>query len=280
MQAKQKAQEGIGDGKPEPLSSDDSEDEEKDVHAAVSDDHNGSPTDSKPNMGSVAEGSSVAEDVIGRRGQYGRFAERWFSRKGWSTERRRTQGMSTEELEKTNPKAISRKSNENADQGSPSNIDSAKLAPDVEHGEERDGENKTSDSLTTDNIGNTLLPKLLRTTKMVLASGSFFYSYDYDITRRFGSQRGYNTDIPLHRAVDPLVMLPYVSFIGVGNKLTFSTVFLESSLSSAIHKWPPPPIRYAPDARFCGPENLCDQSSISRSYSSHFESSGGRRKRS
>ena len=274
MQARQRVQAGTGDGKSEPLSSDDSEDEEKEVHAAVSDDHNGSPTDSKRNMGPVAEGSSVAEDVIGRRGQYGRFAERWFSRKGWGTERRRAQGMSTEELEKTNPKAISRKNNETADQGSPSNlnvpIDSAKLAPDVEQGAGRDDENKPSDSLITDNIGNTLLPKLLRTTKMVLASGNFFFSYDYDITRRFGSQGGYNTDIPLHRAVDPLVMLPYFSFIGARNKLMFSTVFLESSLSSAIHKWLPLPTRYAPNARFCGPENLCGQSSIPRSYSSHF----------
>ena len=274
MQAKQRAQEGIRDGKPEPLSSDDSEDEEQDVHAAVSDNHNGSPTDPKRNMGPVAEGSSVAEDVIGRRGQYGRFAERWFSRKGWSTERRRTQGMSTEELEKANPKALSRKSNENTDQGSPLNsgapVDSAKLAPDVEQGAEPVDEIRPSDSLTTDNIGNTLLPKLLRTTKMVLASGNFFFSYDYDLTRRFGSQGGYNRDIPLHRAVDPLVMLPYISFIGVGNKLMFSTVFLESSLSSAIHKWLPPPTRYAPNARFCGPENFHGQSSIPRSYSCHF----------
>ncbi|KAL9094996.1 MAG: hypothetical protein Q9165_002598 [Trypethelium subeluteriae] len=41
--------------------------------------------------------TSVAEDVIGKRGAYGRFAERWFSRAGWSADKRRTLGMSSEE---------------------------------------------------------------------------------------------------------------------------------------------------------------------------------------
>lgn len=36
--------------------------------------------------------SNVAQDVLARKGQYGRFAERWFSKKGWSTEKRRAQG--------------------------------------------------------------------------------------------------------------------------------------------------------------------------------------------
>lgn len=36
--------------------------------------------------------SNVAQDVLERKGQYGRFAERWFSRKGWSSEKIRAQG--------------------------------------------------------------------------------------------------------------------------------------------------------------------------------------------
>lgn len=62
-----------------------------------------------------------------------------------------------------------------------------------------------SDPPIADSVTDTLLPKLLRTTKVLLASRSFFFSYDYDITRRLGSQGAYNRDIPLHRIVDPLV---------------------------------------------------------------------------
>lgn len=73
--------------------SDTSEDEES---------HLTSPTEPKSPETSAptTKSSGVAEDVIGKRGQYGRFAERWFSRKGWSSEKRRTQGMSTDSLPK------------------------------------------------------------------------------------------------------------------------------------------------------------------------------------
>jgi len=38
--------------------------------------------------------SSIAEDVIGKKGVYGRFAERWFSKRGWQVDRNRLQGLS------------------------------------------------------------------------------------------------------------------------------------------------------------------------------------------
>ena len=127
-------------------------------------------------------GRSIIQDVIGRKGQYGRFAERWFSRKGWSVERRRSQGMSSGvELPRpslgaeTDPKAST-----------------AKLDPDAI-------EDPVAD------VAITLLPKLLRTTKMLLTSHSFFFAYDMDITRRVGAQPAWGTDLPLHKEVEWLV---------------------------------------------------------------------------
>ncbi|KAK2681170.1 SAC domain [Fusarium oxysporum f. sp. vasinfectum] len=38
--------------------------------------------------------SRVAEDVIRRRGSYGRFAQRWFSRSGWTLDQKRNMGLS------------------------------------------------------------------------------------------------------------------------------------------------------------------------------------------
>ena len=57
------------------------------------------------------------------------------------------------------------------------------------------------------NTANALVPKLLRTTRMLLSSRSFFYSYDLDITRRLGGEIMKNPEIPLSKSVDPLVSI-------------------------------------------------------------------------
>ncbi len=61
-----------------------------------------------------------------------------------------------------------------------------------------------------------LLPKLLRTTRILLASKSFFFSYEYDITRRLGSQGNQSmkgSELPLYKTVDPLVRLQSLHII-------------------------------------------------------------------
>ncbi|KAI4227035.1 MAG: hypothetical protein L6R36_002716 [Xanthoria steineri] len=152
---------------------------------------------------------SVAQDVIGRRGQYGRFAEKWFSRKGWAAERRRAQGMSADDVRKSEGVRTEQK-------GDPR---------DLEDNIEVGGKNLPGEPVRRlpqqvasrgQNAASTLLPKLLRTTKMLFASRSFFYSYDYDITRRVGEKTSKPPNVPLHRSVDPLffwnrnLVLPFI----------------------------------------------------------------------
>ena len=75
-------------------SSDDNEidDGPDDLSAAVSPDPESYPQQGVDGHG--PEDSNVVEDVIGRRGLYGRFATRWFSRNGWERRNRKSQGMS------------------------------------------------------------------------------------------------------------------------------------------------------------------------------------------
>jgi hypothetical protein len=138
--------------------------------------------------------SSIAENVIARKGGYGRFAQKWFSGKGWTVNQRRTLGMSTAETETVNDV----------------------LAGDLTVG----GTQESKSSNTTDSRGGTgdismvkrrdvaatLLPKLLRTTRLLFGSSqSFYFSYDYDITRSFANSGKYHaSEIPLYRDVDPL----------------------------------------------------------------------------
>lgn len=153
--------------------------------------------------------SNVVEDVISRRGQYGRFAERWFSRMGWSTDKRRVQGMSTDDAEK--PRSASTQGNafqvDNPVSKEESNALETGKAPDPipkAEDSQKVGESAEPDENSA-SVANTLLPKLLRTTRILLGSRSFFFSYDLDITRRMGNQSARTSELFLHKSVDPLV---------------------------------------------------------------------------
>ena len=173
----------------------------------------------------------MVKDVISKKGQYGRFAERWFSRKGWSTDKRRAQGMST------------------ADEDKLPSVGAAESAPPKDSpevaAEERlakmDLSDQTSDlkSRKTSQLGNreantanALVPKLLRTTRMLLSSRSFFYSYDLDITRRLGGETMRNPEIPLSKSVDPLV-----SFLSIFGDLARALPLIPIPSSSGITIW-------------------------------------------
>ncbi|KAL7909689.1 SacI homology domain-containing protein [Trichoderma velutinum] len=104
--------------------------------------------------------SSVAEDVIRRRGSYGRFAQRWFSRSGWTVDQRRTMGMS------------------NSPTSTPPLVPSASQTPVVSLASLQEADENVLAP------GSTLLPKLLRTVQILFGSSrSFYFSYDLDITR-------------------------------------------------------------------------------------------------
>lgn len=126
--------------------------------------------------------SSVAEDVISKR-PFGRFARNFFSKKGWNVDQRRNLGMSA------NDDVVATPENEPVDG----------LEPAAPAGAVGTEEQNTGD------VARALLPKLLRTTQILFGtSRSFFFSYDYDITRNFAERRPNSSDLPLYTQVDPL----------------------------------------------------------------------------
>ncbi len=149
-----------------------------------------------PPFAAPKRNSTIVEDVIEKKGQYGRFADRWFSRKGWSVEKRRTQGMSTNEPQ---PVEDLQKDIVTGDGVRDSN-GKYKGA-----GSFKSDQNPTKAGESKDDVANSLLPKLIKTTKLMLASQSFYFSYDYDITRRLGSKDVSSSDVRFHKKVDPLV---------------------------------------------------------------------------
>ncbi|KAM5352226.1 hypothetical protein ACJ41O_004949 [Fusarium nematophilum] len=137
--------------------------------------------------------SRVAEDVIRRRGSYGRFAQRWFSRSGWTLDQKRIMGLSNSpRVPETAAKA--------AVEESPSKT------PDEDPMEAPLNEPE-------------LLPKLLRTVQVLFgASRSFYFSYDFDLTRSLAKRSATpNDDAPLHSQADDVffwnrnLLQPFIS---------------------------------------------------------------------
>lgn len=193
------------------LDSSDTEGDEGEFSAAVSDDVEDEDTahatvPSQPaSSGEHKRTSSVAEDVITRKGGYGRFAQKWFSRKGWTVDQRRNLGMTVSDPGIQTPTSGANKSEaarQEVSKSDPSTKDQS--------------ENSTRPQKANDVAAN-LLPKLLRTAQVLFGtSRSFYFSYDYDITRSFMDSRTTNPDLPLHKQVDLLffwnrnIILPFI----------------------------------------------------------------------
>jgi hypothetical protein len=175
----------------------DTEDDEGELSAAVSDDVEDDHVETPSKDGPLSptehkRTSSVAEDVMARKGGYGRFAQNWFSKKGWTVGQRRNLGMSVSEPEtgrEPEPETTGSMSAANTD--SAPTEEPVPAALDVDKAKER-------------NITKSLLPKLLRTTEILFGSRNFFFSYDYDITRSFANRSTTSSELPLYTEVDPL----------------------------------------------------------------------------
>jgi hypothetical protein len=148
--------------------------------------------------------SSVAQDVIGNRGRNNRFALNWFSKKRWGgSESPRSK------LDPT-PSEIAKAREESPERAEPLNESEevrteAEAAPVVE----RAAEDLKSQSQLPSSKALELMPKLLRYTKLLFASNNFFFSYDYDLTRRYYIQDTRTAQLPLHVLADQLVGFPF-----------------------------------------------------------------------
>ncbi|KAH6682606.1 SacI homology domain-containing protein [Halenospora varia] len=140
--------------------------------------------------------SSVAEDVITRKGGYGRFAQKWFSKNGWTADSRRNLGMTSTASD--------------SDVDTPQSKSHAQTTSGLQEGNV-DPKNEVEMPLSLNerrekDFSASLLPKLLRTAQILFGSSrSFYFSYDYDVTRSLSNRSSSKTsELPLHTQVDPL----------------------------------------------------------------------------
>lgn len=172
----------------------DTDGDEEEFSTAVSEDVDDEdvppPADTPSTSSSHQRTSSVAEDVMKRKGSYGRFAQKWFSRKGWAVDQRRNLGMAVPSSGMSTPNG-----------SEPAKVETIGQDPAFSDSDKND-DTSIRDQKVSDVAAN-LLPKLLRTTQILFGSSqSFYFSYDFDITRNLMSQREPQSELPLHKQVD------------------------------------------------------------------------------
>ncbi|KAF3397739.1 Phosphatidylinositide phosphatase SAC2 [Penicillium rolfsii] len=146
--------------------------------------------------------SSIAEDVIGKRVRFGRFAANWLSRKNLGLPRPGALEQEVSESPFDDPPRmavdapqVKNEAVEVAEAAVPQEAEiEAAFAATVHNHDGRPSSDQAAE----------LLPKLIRYTKLLFASRNFFFAYDYDLTRSFEAQEVRNGHQPLHKAVDPL----------------------------------------------------------------------------
>lgn len=140
--------------------------------------------------------NSIAEDVMGKRVPFGRFAANWLSRKTMGLP-----GLGTVDRDGSGSPLDTK----DADvQGSPTGSDTEEAL--AASGSESSPERKEGPSSSPSVVE--LLPKLLRYTKLIFASHNFFFAYDYDLTRNYGaSDLSAKSLLPPHKVADELVCM-------------------------------------------------------------------------
>ena len=125
--------------------------------------------DVRPFSNRNASNTSVAEEVARGTVTFGRFASQWFSR------RKSTTAETSSKNERSEPRPA-----EEGDQVV-EDIKAANQKKAAASQQQSGTASEQAQSIATIN----LTPRILRTTKMLFTSGSYFYSHDIDLTRSF-----------------------------------------------------------------------------------------------
>jgi hypothetical protein len=187
-------------------------DDPNDVQSAADVQKAPSPTDdvrSKPDKDGTTATTNIAEDVFSRRGQYGKFASHWLTKKGWGFPGIRTPSKIAEVAPRSNTQCANTASVQQQPGANVRDVTSSLRTGDPSTGQTRQSKPARQDANGTTpgerETGIPLLPQLLRSTRLILSSRSFYFSYEFNLTRRLGDPRMLKAKPLGHEHIDPQV---------------------------------------------------------------------------
>ena len=133
---------------------------------------------------------------------YRNFAQRWFLRRAWSQENNGEPQSKSASEPQANTKDKNLISDEAPHSVAASSSHKAASNKSSTQNLATSSTQRDSDSAGITSSANNLLPKLLRTVKTLFGSRNFFYSYEYDITRRLSSQIRMGVEKPFYEVAD------------------------------------------------------------------------------
>lgn len=215
----QHAKTTLKSNKPESL---DTSDDEDDSTSTVDDEHDDNASVEMPDeplqvpKGSVNKATTVVADVIKNKGQYGRFAQRWFSKGGWKSDGIRKQGMSASEDDLTMEQKKQAEDSLPADKKD--EVESAPVDTQAQSAPSNEEQPTTEPTPVApgDTTLATLIPRILKTTNLYFTSRSFYFSYDYDLSRSLSRQESTSASVPLYKRFDPLVTSAFILALLIG----------------------------------------------------------------
>lgn len=147
--------------------------------------------DHRPFSGNNNSNTSVAREVATGNVSFGKFATQWLSRQSWP--------IAKPAADHTQTEVDDTKSQTGQEPASKQDVTSA-----AESGSESlaSSGRKPQQIVGVATIG--LLPRILKTTKMIFTSRSYFFSYDLDLTRRLEKLGRLDQSLAF-RNLDPLV---------------------------------------------------------------------------
>ena len=185
--------------------------ESDDVHSAEDAQEAPSPTNdvrTKSDKGDTTATTNIAEDVFARRGLYGKFASQWLTKKGLGLPGMRTLSKVPEATLEPDPTINSASIQRPTANSTTQETNSRQIASlTLEHAPDSRPSGQDEDVASPRGGENTLplLSKLLQSTRLILSSRSFYFSYDFNITRRMGDPGMLPSKPLLHEDIDPLV---------------------------------------------------------------------------
>ena len=215
----QHAKTTLKSNKPESL---DTSDDEDDSGSTVDDEHDDNASVEMPDeplnvpKGSVNKATTVVADVIKNKCQYGRFAQQWFSKGGWKSDGIRKQGMSASEDDLTMEQK--KQAEASLPDDKKDEIESVPVNTESQPAPSNEEQPTTEPTPVApgDTTLATLIPRILKTTNLYFTSRSFYFSYDYDLSRSLSRQESTSASVPLHKRFDPLVTFTSILALNMG----------------------------------------------------------------